>query len=137
MSEIEFDVGGFHYRTRDMDARRQFHITAKLTAVMGALGDGSNPFGMLSALSPDDADFVINECLRVVDRQNDGGTGWSPVMSPQGLIMFDEIKTSMAVMIQLVIPVIQENAQSFFRELPKGYLGGVLANLAKASSTSA
>lgn len=129
----EFEISGIKYRTKAMDARRQFHVATKLAGVAAGF-NADNPMGALAGLTPDDSDFVINECLRVVERQNEGATGWSDVMAPTGQIMFEDVRTSMAALLQLVIPVIRENVQAFLSELPKDFLPSLLAGIAKPSA---
>lgn len=131
------EIAGAKFRALPMDGRRQFHVATKLAAVAASFGDLGNPMKALAQLSPDDSDFVINECLRVVEREVPGAAAWAPIMTPQGLITDDDIRTSMATILQLVIPVIEANVQAFLSELPKGYLAALvvrlMANLSKSS----
>lgn len=127
----EFEISGIKYRAEPMDARRALHVALKLVAVAGHIQNAENPLlaiaGALSSLSPDDTDFVVNECLRVVTREAPGGAAWSPIMTPQGVLMFDDLRTSLAALIQIVTPVLGANVQGFLSELPNDFI----ANLAK------
>lgn len=136
----EFKVGEHTYRTRQLDGRRQFHIARRLLPVVmsgGGSEDGAQAFNMMAALSamPDaDADFVINSCLAVVDRQDAGSQNWFPILTPEGVFKFADIQYSMAAIIQLIIPVFQENAQGFLSSLPPGSIGEIQAKMTAAVS---
>jgi len=134
----EFEIAGIRYRAKPMDARRQLHCAMKFAGVFVGFSDATNPVqgvgSALAGMNPDDTDFIINACLVLVEREVPGGAAWAPVMTPQGQIMFDDIRTDLAVMMQMVLPVLEANVQGFLSALPKGYLAGLMARLPSQSS---
>lgn len=145
-----FEINGINYRANPMDARRQFHVTRRLARVMSAFmpimaatqaaQDGEKAAAAMDALSEvlnalvdgladlsdADADYVINSCLAVTEREIDGKAGWAPIMA-NGVITFEDIRTSMAAMLQILYPVLKENIQTFLSEFPKDKLQGLVA----------
>lgn len=139
----EFEVGGVKYRSRKMDARRQFHVARKLTPavapLMHSLGPllsisagSASPDGIVDALMPlaeaiaampaDDCDFILDECLSVVEREQSGGTGWAPIFVRDAKrMMFDDIQ--MPQMLAIATRVIQENVGSFSDALRSASIG--------------
>lgn len=118
MAEVE--VGGHTYRLGKLDARKQLHVFRRLSPLIASAGgiaslvaarasmvrpEGEGPsleqmgaiagmigpvLNVLASLPDDEVDYVIDTCLQVVSRKNEGDTGWSPVC-PQGVLMFDDI----------------------------------------------
>ena len=125
----EFEIAGIKYRANPMDARRQFHVAMKLVGVMGDVSELGNPMRALSAMSLEDSDFVINACLAVVERQMPGEAGWGPIMTPTGIFMHEDLRTNLAALMQIVIPVIEANAAGFLSALPKGWFAGVVTRM--------
>ncbi|MCX5516235.1 hypothetical protein C3941_19795 [Kaistia algarum] len=127
----EFEVGGIAYKSRKMDAFQQFHVARKLTpavapfmqslAPMLAAGAGLGDdlvgammplMQAIAAMPAEDCDFVIQSCLAVVDRQQSGGAGWSPVFNRDAKrMMFEDI--DMPQMLAITVRVIQDNVGSF------------------------
>lgn len=61
-------------------------------------------------MSDQDTEYVINTCLSVCQRQQEGNV-WAPV-TRSGRMMFEDI--DMAQMLQITWRVLQENLSSFF-----------------------
>lgn len=127
---IEFEINGVQYRAAAMDARRQFHVARRLSAVLApsadAIGkskdDKSVKGGIIAALDgffdavsklPDDQlDYVIDACLDTVSRKD--GTQWSPIRRG-GAMMYDlDLYTQGAI----VWHVVKGALDGFFASLP-------------------
>lgn len=139
MAEVTFKVGDHNYRTRPMDARMQFHIATKFVAMGSAFSASADPTSAigdaLMALKPDDADFIFNACLAVIDREIGQDAGWTPVLVG-GQIAFEDVRTSLATLLQLVVPVVRSNATDFFAELPKELIAKLITALPGGLSLS-
>ena len=101
---IEFEINGVQYRAAAMDARRQFHVARRLSAVLSPAADAIGKskddksvkggiiaaldgfFDALSSLPDDQLDYVIDACLDTVSRKD--GTQWSPIRRG-GAMMYD------------------------------------------------
>lgn len=71
----------------------------------------------LGQLSDSDAEFVVNSCLGVLQRQsgNNGAVAWTNVMNQQtGVLQFQDI--SLKEMLELTVSVLRENLADFFGE---------------------
>lgn len=111
------------YRADAMDARRQLHVAMKFAGSLSAFTEGQGGplqgFALaISRMSPDDADFICNACLILVKRQDPSSLVWADVMTPQGQFMFDDLRTDLAAMMQLVFPVLEANVKGFLSALP-------------------
>ena len=90
----EFEINGVQYRAQTMDARRQFHVARRLSAVLAPSADAINGVkdsdskgafiaavnsfvDAVSKLPDDQLDYVIDACLDTVSRKD--GTQWSPI----------------------------------------------------------
>ncbi|MGI4812802.1 MAG: phage tail assembly chaperone [Janthinobacterium lividum] len=122
MSE-KVEVGGNLYRIGRMDVRKQFHVARRIgPAMLGFLG-GSMVKGAqlstmigpvvdaLSKMSDEDSDYVIDRCLAVVARAQNGGE-WARVTAPDGGLMFQDI--DLPQMLKLAQAVLAENLRGFF-----------------------
>jgi hypothetical protein len=121
------EVGGFSYRIGRIDARKQFHVSRRLMPLLARLGgaaalksqagaDGFTKFlgplsEVLSKMSDEDVDYVLDACLSVCQRIQPNGQG-APVMARGGGMMFNDI--DMGQMVQLTVHVIRENLSGFF-----------------------
>lgn len=121
------EVGGFSYRIGRIDARKQFHVSRRLMPLLAGLGgaaalksqagaDGFKKFlvpisEVLSKMSDEDVDYVLDACLSVCQRLQPNGQG-APVMARGGGMMFNDI--DMGQMVQLSVHVIRENLSGFF-----------------------
>lgn len=123
---LDVEINGFNFRVGKLNAMVQLHVARRVLPIMGALvglmqsgaAEAITAENALPAMAeqiagmPDaDVDYVVQACLRVVQRENDKG-GWSAVMTPSGQLMFEEI--DMMVMLQLVGAVVKENLGGFF-----------------------
>lgn len=70
----------------------------------------------LANMSDEHADYVLKECLRVVTRGLDGGTGWAPVTLRNGALVDTDM--DMGTMLQIAFHVIRDNLSGFFAALP-------------------
>jgi len=138
---VEFTIGAIKYRTRPLDAFKQFHVSRRLIPVLGELAklftprDGALPMvgkddlpsaivtvgGAISQMSDADSEYVLRTCMSVCDREIAGGVGWGAVINPAGALMYEDI--GMAGMMQIAFQVIQENLASFFAALPSSSAG--------------
>lgn len=127
---IEFEINGVQYRAQTMDARRQFHVARRLSAVLAPSADAIGKvapdadsktnivaaingfFDALSSLPDDQLDYVIDACLDTVSRK-DGGA-WSPIRRG-GAMMYDlDLYTQGAI----VYHVVKGALDGFFATLP-------------------
>lgn len=123
-------IAGNQYSIGRVPARKQLHIARRLAPVLQALAfsaakemstkDSSELIGPISEMAAKmtdaDVDFVIDTCLAVCKRKGDAG--YFPVMSSNGVLMFDDI--TMPVMLQLAFAVVQENMADFFPQAASG-----------------
>ena len=149
---IEFEINGVTYRAATMDARRQFHVARRLSAVLApsadAIGKSKDDksvkggiiaaldgfFDALSSLPDDQLDYVIDACLDTVSRKD--GTQWSPIRRG-GAMMYDlDLYTQGAI----VWHVVKGALDGFFGSLPapvRDMLKGASASaMAKAMQPS-
>ncbi|MGX6999912.1 phage tail assembly chaperone [Caballeronia sp. KNU42] len=117
------DIGGHLYRVGHMDVRKQFHVARRIgPAMLGFLGGSmlkgaklSDMIGpvvdALSKMSDEDSDYVLDQCLAVVTRAQNGGE-WARVIAPSGGLMFQDI--DLAQMLKLAQAVLKENLRGFF-----------------------
>jgi hypothetical protein len=142
----EFPINGNEYRTNKLDAVKQFHVARRIAPVLTTSVDliqifekidlanieNVEPEEIMKAISPlvsaigalpdEDAEYIINTCLRITQRK--GPTGqWGPVMAQHGGgLMFDDIE--MEHMLQIVWAVVQDNLARFLGALPSTSKGG-------------
>lgn len=134
----EFEINGNQYRIGKLSAFNQFHVSRKIAPILptlipvfvklskggGLSGDLSGfaevlePFTEgIAAMSDEASEYVLNTCLSIVQRNNDGA--WRPVWSQQHkACMFEDIDLS--VMINLAIRVIRDSLEPFIRGLVTG-----------------
>ena len=126
---IEFEINGVQYRAQAMDARRQFHVARRLSAVLAPSADAINGVkdsdskgafiaavnsfvDAISKLPDDQLDYVIDACLDTVSRKD--GTQWSPIRRG-GAMMYDlDLYTQGAI----VWHVVKGALDGFFASLP-------------------
>lgn len=141
---IEFEINGVQYRAQTMDARRQFHVARRISAVLAPSADAIDKskddksvkggiiaaldgfFDALSSMPDAQLDYVIDACLDTVSRK-DGGT-WSPIRRG-GALMYDlDLYTQGAI----VYHVVKGALDGFFASLP-----GPVRDTLKGVSTTA
>ena len=131
MKEVEFQ--GVQYRIGTLDCFKQFHVTRRLAPLLAGLAKASEqvppavkesedgaarwfesiagPMAEAFAnLSDETADYIIQTCLGVVQRDAGKGT-WAPLLRNKRL-MYEDL--DMTTMVGLTIAVIQENLAGFF-----------------------
>lgn len=148
---IEFEINGVQYRAQAMDARRQFHVARRLSAVLAPSADAINGVkdsdskgafivavnsfvDAVSKLPDDQLDYVIDACLDTVSRKD--GTQWSPIRRG-GAMMYDlDLYTQGAI----VYHVVKGALDGFFASLPapvrdmlKGAATGAMAKAMQGS----
>ncbi|MFJ6322260.1 MULTISPECIES: phage tail assembly chaperone [unclassified Rhizobium] len=131
----EFSVNGIKYRSGVMDAMTEFHVTRRLSPIIGSfrgmmdkkIEDGIGVIAdVLAKMSNEDAEFIISSCMNVVEREEAGGRGWAKAWSPKAAKpMYDDI--TMAVMIQIVFAVLGTVIGPFFDALLSGLSGQLRA----------
>lgn len=126
---IEFEINGVQYRAQAMDARRQFHVARRLSAVLAPSADAINGVkdsdskgafiaavnsfvDAISKLPDDQLDYVIDACLDTVSRKD--GTQWSPIRRG-GAMMYDLDLYTQGV---IVYHVVRGALDGFFASLP-------------------
>ncbi|GAA7770988.1 hypothetical protein RN01_29850 [Cupriavidus sp. SHE] len=139
----EIELGGVQYSIGRLTAKQQFHVSRRIAPVIpplipvflklaktvgGAAGavdalskdlDGFGqvlqPFAdALAAMNDADADYVMDNCLTAVQRQQP--TGWARVVSlEQKTLMFQDM--DMSVILPLVVQVIVANLGPFIQGL--------------------
>ena len=151
----EFEINGVQYRAQTMDARRQFHVARRLSAVLAPSADAIDKskddksvkggiiaaldgfFEALSTLPDDQLDYVIDACLDTVSRK-DGGA-WSPIRRG-GALMYDlDLYTQGAI----IYHVVRGQLDGFFASLPapvrdmlKGAATGLMARAMEQKQSS-
>lgn len=134
---VEFEVAGIKYRANKMDARKQFHVARRIA---GSIGTGSvqSAITAIATQSDDVFDYVLDACLSVIER-NDTDASWSRVVTktPEGeaVLMFPDLN-DLAVIMQLIIPVVEANVKGFLSALPSGFLGDLVGKAVAAKSIS-
>jgi hypothetical protein len=126
----EIEISGQTYRIGSIAAMRQLHIVRRVApALVGVLGlssikaaaDGNlnfrelidklEPFmEALGAMKDEDVDYVMDNCLAVVERKVPGDRGWQRVGTTQAL-MYDDI--DLLVMLRLSWEAGRENLEGF------------------------
>lgn len=128
--DSEFEIEGVVYRTtRRMPATTQFHVLRRISpliteasGILLYMKDGGElldiPMTELKKLSeaasslPDEViNYVIAECLALVEREKEGGTGWARVWNIQARAPMFEL--SMVDMLQVCMHVIMKNLGPF------------------------
>ena len=138
-------VFGQSYKIGRMNAITQFHVMRRLHALAASAGEtlaavqkmggaaelerairekrpGENIMEViepvmraLGHMTDEEVNYVLHNCLVVVERQVTGGNGWAPVMPQPGSLMFSDI--GMPHMIVLVWHVLRVNLANFFSDL--------------------
>lgn len=131
--ELDFEFKDHKYRIMPLDAMSAFHVSRKLAPVLVASGASlfsalkakdegqkvqlddmmlvAGPVAdVISKMSNEDVEFVIQVCLRSVKRQ--AGDKFAPMASSTGALMFQDV--GMAEMIRLTIEVTRVSLGDFF-----------------------
>ena len=145
---IEIDLNGNRYSIGNLSAKQQFHVSRRIAPIIPTMipiflqiqasGNGltGNLEGLASILQPfadgiagmkdEDADYVIDSCLSVVQRKQDGG--WFNVIGSTKQMMFQDI--DLGVMLPLAVRVIVENLGPFIQGLLTSQAGSPAATQA-------
>lgn len=118
----EFVIEGETYRAGKIPAMTQFHIARRLAPVLSRLPGLPGAEGGVSAtalpalaeaiagLSDDDCEYVIGNCMGVVQRQSKGV--WTPAWNATAKrAMYDDI--TMPVMLQIAMRVLMDALGGF------------------------
>ncbi len=152
---IQFEIDGYLYRVRGMDAFTQLAVFSKISPLLhagvkdlvplltkvreggvAALGGMSLDAGM-AALGPvtqilskmDDTDrmAIFDACLDLVERQKVGETSWAKIWSPAAQKpMFADINESAVLILQIVFQVMKGTFQRFFDDALRASSGAAL-----------
>lgn len=147
-------INGTQYKFEKLSALSQFHIVRRLAPligdVLGVIGnssvvkDGKKASEMkfddidfdslakditplltsLSKLPDADVEYTLHNLLKGVSR-NSGG-GWARVITDTNVIMFEDIKMNLPLMMQLCVHSFKANLQGFLAALPSGLKEGAL-----------
>lgn len=130
---MEVTVEGKRYRTGKLDAFKQLHVARRLAPVVSVLGGMANNAKLdeieslsdlsgvllpltkvIAELKDEDCDYVIKNCLVVVEREEAANT-WARVMV-NGQLMYQTGPNPIGLkeMMRLAAVVIQENLGNFF-----------------------
>jgi hypothetical protein len=140
------DIGGHTYRiyTR-LSAEAQFHVGRRLLkalapassqvitllpSVLASLKKGQLPNDLnlepakllapvmeaLGSMSDEDSEYIIHNCLSVVQRQSDSGPSWTVVWQPGTGYRFQDLE--LPALLTLTGRVIQEQFSRFFTAPP-------------------
>jgi hypothetical protein len=128
----EFTIGSHDFRANPLAPKRAFHVARRIAPVIGGLkdliplllGKGidlDDMEGVAAILEPiaqamaklpeDDADYILEHCLEVVQVKVEGGRGWAPIQTG-GALMYEWL--TMPMMLQIAWTVLQQNLTSFF-----------------------
>lgn len=135
---MEFQVNGQTYLAANLSAMEAFHVARKLSVVLLGLGSLKSAaaeatpqrfakaiIAMSGGLSREEAESAINACLAKVQRKAPDGRGWSPIVAPQGTLMFADI--GMGEMLEIVWHVLRENRLDDFFVDPPSSTGAMTA----------
>lgn len=144
----DITVFGHKYRAGKMGAIPQFHVMRRLHGVAASAGETLDAIqrmggaanleeairekrpteNVMKVIAPilralgemrdEDVDYVLNNCLAVVQRAETNDRGWSPVMPQPGVLMFQDIQ--MPCMLVLTWHVLRSNLGNFFSDLLAG-----------------
>lgn len=118
---MELQIEGITYQIGSLDAFSQLHVVRKLgpalPIVEGLVSERNAGKDVtllvvliLSKLTDEETEYVINKCMSVVSRKQD--QGWARV-HVNGALMFSD--TTMQAIIQLTAQCIVTNLGDFFR----------------------
>ena len=123
---MQFNVGEHEYQAGKLDAKRQFHVVRRLLPCLAGfteenISDAEAIKGFMNAvggIEDEQLDYVIDNCLAVVECQ-DGGA-WAAITCPlpngRRTMQYQDI--GMAEMLTIVYHVIKHNLSGFFDVLP-------------------
>jgi hypothetical protein len=117
------NVEGNNYRISKLDAFAQLNIARKLAPIsimiermMVEENKGKDStflvLLMLGQLPDAESEQVMRKCITAVAREEDQGRKYSPLCSPSGQLMYEDI--SMKALIDLTAHVITSNLGDFF-----------------------
>lgn len=133
---LEIDLNGHRYSIGKLSAKQQFHVSRRIAPIVptlipvfarlavGGRGIIEDPGGMADVLQPladglagmkdEDADYVLDTCMQVVQRKQEHG--WTSIWSAsQRVPMFQDI--DLGVMLPLMLRVIVGSLGPFIQGL--------------------
>lgn len=138
--KMEIEINGKKYQNAKLTPMQQFHVMRKLTPVLTAMSESASDtlltqlggsdllaalapcMEVISSMSVEDSEFVLNTCLSSVSRQDGAAGGWQKIQvqsqSGQYSMMFSDI--DLDAMLRLTGMVIKDNLGNFFNALPIG-----------------
>ena len=117
---LEFELNGITYKAGTIPAMAQFHIARRLSTVIAALVTHRDPetgqvdpakiagplAEAITKMSDDDTEYVLGNCLSVVQRKRANDTGYVNIWNVAAKApQFDDI--DMITMIQIVSEVVK------------------------------
>lgn len=132
--DMTFRIGGIEYQAGKLDAKRQFHIVRRLLPVFSGVFDEGSPDSLsdekalgaflkaAGEMEDDQIDYVIDNCLSIVQRHDDNIWANITVPLPGGkqALRYKDID-DMATMLTIVYHVIRGNLSGFFDALPSDF----------------
>jgi hypothetical protein len=138
----EFEVAGRTFRCVKLDAFSQFHVSRRLAPLFAGAAEAKGEdllsrlrggVQALSAMSDEDANYVLFRCLGVVQVKLDGDRGWQTIYSAgAGRMMDDTI--DMMQMLQIVGEVLVDSLGNFTSALPPGLVAAMAAGSTSSPS---
>lgn len=138
MEQTIIEFGGLQYRIGRLSAMRQLHVMRRVVPVLVASGislqhvmeDGKGlsgdegllkvlggGMGVVSKMSDEDVEYIVNSCMGCVQRFE--ANAWAPVMLGNKC-MFADI--DMTAMVNISMAVLKENMAGFFSAAPAAKL---------------
>lgn len=126
INSIKYDIGRLSPLKQFHLVRRIVPLLAKSSEGIAALQSGAAQSSgdlakmilpmvdELARMPDEEAEYIIFTCLSVV-RRDSGGSGWSPVLTRENTLMFEDI--GMEAMLKLVAEVVKVNLSGFFAGL--------------------
>lgn len=129
----EVTISERQFVINNLDPKRAFHVVRRIAPLVGALPffapyllgerrlDPNDLEEIAVVMAPlaknlaempeEDANYVIDVCLSVVQLRMPDGRGLAPIQAPGGYLMYDWI--NMPMMVRLVFETITENLTGF------------------------
>lgn len=134
---MEFEVGGFQYRSERLNAQQCYDVARRFSVVLIMLGgmkgsdaqpDRQSFARALCAVSrpvpQEDSDTAIGICLSAVSRRQPNDVGWQKIREPRsGRLIFEDI--DMMSMLEIVWEVMDYHKLPDFFSVTPATLGAL------------
>jgi hypothetical protein len=128
--DLTFKVGEHEYTAGKLDAKRQFHIARRIAPLFGVIASHMSGgkvdekaaikdfLSGIGDIDDESADYVIDHCLSVVKRRENGVLCAIsvPALGGKRVLQYQDI--DMAGMLVIVFHVLRRNFERFFNALP-------------------